>query len=265
MSAPTPKTDSSDSRTHAAQRSFEQRLGPHLQLVIRRANNIARRFDHEFLGCEHILLALMSDEALTAYAVVSSFTDPKIIVEQLNSMIVRGVPIVTIGRLPVTPRLKKALESAEACALSLGEQCLNSEHMLIGLLRVDENIAAHVLTGHGITEDIALAKIEEIRVRRAAPPSVELTGASTDKDFGEMLQLQLRTLEQVLLNLKAQVEAVEKSIAKMAETLCVENEKANATDPEKKSFRKCFDGMKKLGPTGWDNVPNIKEALDELR
>jgi ATP-dependent Clp protease ATP-binding subunit ClpA len=70
------------------------------------------------------------------------------------------------GQVPFTPRSKKALETARKTAVRLGDNFIASEHLLLGIVQVEDGVGAQVLAGRGLTHDRLEAAVEE--ARRAA-------------------------------------------------------------------------------------------------
>jgi ATP-dependent Clp protease ATP-binding subunit ClpA len=122
--------------------------------VMMLANHEAKRFRHEYIGTEHILLGLVKEGSGVAATVLKHLdVDLRKIrfeVEKLNQS---GPEMVTIGRLPQTPRAKKAIEYAIAEARQLCHNHVGTEHLLLGLLREEEGCAAQVLMNFGLTLD----------------------------------------------------------------------------------------------------------------
>ncbi|MDR2430911.1 MAG: ATP-dependent Clp protease ATP-binding subunit [Candidatus Margulisbacteria bacterium] len=121
-----------------------------------------RRLGHKALDTEHLLLGLIKSESSTTQVLndlgldlVKIFSDVEILVGQSNNKIPANRPIV------LTPRAKKALELAYQTAAQLGYKYVGPEHILLGLLREGEGIAAQVLHRNNITLDKAVKAINE--------------------------------------------------------------------------------------------------------
>jgi len=109
------------------------------------AQEEARTLTHNSIGTEHILLGLLREEEGLAARVLESLD---ITVERVRSQVVRIVGSgeeVTAGQIPFTPRAKKVLELALREALSLGHNYIGTEHILLGLVRENEGVAARIL------------------------------------------------------------------------------------------------------------------------
>ena len=123
---------------------FERFTGRARRVVVR-AQEEARLLDHNYIGTEHILLGLLREEEGLAARVLESLD---ITVERVRAQVVRIVgqgDEVTTGQIPFTPRAKKVLELALREALSLGHNYIGTEHILLGLVRENEGVAARIL------------------------------------------------------------------------------------------------------------------------
>jgi thiamine-phosphate pyrophosphorylase len=109
------------------------------------ANQEAQRFNHEYVGTEHVLLGLMHGENLAANVIKSFGIDLRTVRVEVEKLVLSGPEMVTMGKLPLTPRVKKALEYAAKEARELGHNYVGTEHMLLGLLHEEEGVAGQVL------------------------------------------------------------------------------------------------------------------------
>jgi len=120
--------------------------------VFKCANEEARRFNHEYIGTEHILLGLIKEgSGVAANALRNLDIDLRKIRLEMEKLIQSGPDMVTMGKLPQTPRAKKVIEYAMEEARNLGHKCVGTEHILLGLLREDEGVAAQILMNLGLT------------------------------------------------------------------------------------------------------------------
>jgi len=125
--------------------------------VMQLANQEAQRFNHEYIGTEHVLLGLLREgHGVAANALRNLDIDLRKIRLELEKIIQSGPDMVTMGKLPQTPRAKKVVEFAMEEARSLNHNYVGTEHILLGLLREQEGIAAQVLMNLGL-------KLEEVR------------------------------------------------------------------------------------------------------
>jgi ATP-dependent Clp protease ATP-binding subunit ClpC len=110
------------------------------------ARQEAQRFNHDYIGTEHILLGLVQEGSGVAASVLKNLDiDLKKIRQEVEKLVSHGTTMVTMGQLPFTPRAKKVLELSLEEASNLGHNYIGTEHLLLGLIREQEGIAAQVL------------------------------------------------------------------------------------------------------------------------
>src|SRR6059036_2600286 len=122
-----------------------ERFTERARQVVVLAQEEARTLKHNYIGTEHILLGLLREDEGLAARVLESLD---ITVERVRAQVVRIVGSgeeVTAGQIPFTPRAKKVLELALREALSLGHNYIGTEHILLGLVRENEGVAARIL------------------------------------------------------------------------------------------------------------------------
>jgi ATP-dependent Clp protease ATP-binding subunit ClpC len=122
-----------------------ERFTERARQVVVLAQDEARALKHNYIGTEHILLGLLREEEGLAARVLESLD---ITVEEVRAQVARIVgqgDEVTSGQIPFTPRAKKVLELALREALSLGHNYIGTEHILLGLVRENEGVAARIL------------------------------------------------------------------------------------------------------------------------
>jgi Clp amino terminal domain, pathogenicity island component len=122
-----------------------ERFTERARQVVVLAQEEARGLGHDYIGTEHILLGLLREEEGLAAIVLESLD---ITVEGVRAQIVRIVGSgeeAGSGQIPFTPRAKKVLELALREALSLGHNYIGTEHILLGLVRENEGVAARIL------------------------------------------------------------------------------------------------------------------------
>ena len=115
------------------------------------AKEEARRFNHDYIGTEHILLGLVREGEGVACAVLQNLgIDLERLRIELEKLVSAGSVASVLGDIPFTPRAKKALELAAEEARGLGHNYIGTEHILLGLLREEEGIASQVLFSLGV-------------------------------------------------------------------------------------------------------------------
>jgi ATP-dependent Clp protease ATP-binding subunit ClpC len=122
-----------------------ERFTERARQVVVLAQEEARALKHNYIGTEHLLLGLLREEEGVAARVLEGLD---ISVEEVRAAVVRIVGSgeeEPQGQIPFTPRAKKVLELALREALSLGHNYIGTEHILLGLVREDEGVAARIL------------------------------------------------------------------------------------------------------------------------
>lgn len=132
--------------------------------VMRFADEEAHRFCHEYIGTEHILLGLLKQDLRAGAIIVirSLDIDLQDIRTELEKKVLAGPDLITMGKLPQTPRAKKVIEFAMEAARNLRDEHLGTEHILLGLLQEQEGIAAQVLMHFGLTYDKVRATVLDL-------------------------------------------------------------------------------------------------------
>ncbi|QDT65729.1 ATP-dependent Clp protease ATP-binding subunit [Calycomorphotria hydatis] len=134
-----------------------ERFTDRARKVMQLANQEAQRFNHEYIGTEHILLGLVKEGSGVAANVLKNLdVDLRKIRLEVEKIVQSGPDMVTMGKLPQTPRAKKVIEYAMEEARNLNHNYVGTEHTLLGLLREQEGVAAQVLMNLGL-------KLEDVR------------------------------------------------------------------------------------------------------
>ena len=142
--------------------------------VMNLARQEAQRFNHEYLGTEHVLLGLVQEGSGVAANVLKNMgIDLSKIRTEVEKIVKTGPSMVTMGQLPFTPRAKKVLELAMEEASNLGHNYIGTEHLLLGLIKENEGIAAQVLMNLNV-------KLEDVREE-----VLEFLGADTTDEEDE--------------------------------------------------------------------------------
>ncbi|HEY7018497.1 MAG TPA: Clp protease N-terminal domain-containing protein, partial [Gaiellaceae bacterium] len=158
-----------------------ERFTERARQVVVLAQDEARALKHNYIGTEHILLGLLREEEGLAARVLESLD---ITVEEVRAQVARIVgqgDEVTTGQIPFTPRAKKVLELALREALSLGHNYIGTEHILLGLVRENEGVAARILLDFDADSD----KIRNEVIRMLSGPGGRRQGAAAGGGGGE--------------------------------------------------------------------------------
>jgi len=134
-----------------------ERFTDRARKVMALANQEAQRLNHEYIGTEHILLGLVKEGSGVGANVLRNLdVDLRRVRLEVEKLVKAGPEMVTMGKLPQTPRAKKVIEYAIEEARNLNHNYVGTEHLLLGLLREHDGVAAQVLMNLGL-------KLEEVR------------------------------------------------------------------------------------------------------
>ncbi|MCH8270981.1 MAG: ATP-dependent Clp protease ATP-binding subunit, partial [Planctomycetes bacterium] len=148
-----------------------ERFTDRARKVMALANQEAQRFNHEYIGTEHILLGLVKEGSGVGANVLKNLeVDLRKVRLEVERLVKAGPEMVTMGKLPQTPRAKKVIEYAIEEARSLNHNYVGTEHLLLGLLREQDGVAAQVLMNLGL-------KLEDVREE-----VLNLLGAGVDAE-----------------------------------------------------------------------------------
>jgi len=159
---------------------MHERFTDRARKVMQLANQEAQRFNHEYIGTEHILLGVVKEGSGVAANVLKNLdVDLRKIRLEVEKLVQNGPEMVTMGKLPQTPRAKKVIEFSMEEARNLNHNYVGTEHVLLGLLREQEGVAAQVPLNIGL-------KLEEVREEVLNLLGHGLEGAEGERGGHEM-------------------------------------------------------------------------------
>jgi ATP-dependent Clp protease ATP-binding subunit ClpA len=168
-----------------------QRFTDRARRVVVLAQEEARRLEHNYIGTEHILLGLIREgEGVAAEALKSLRISLDPVRQQVEEIIGRGQEPLQ-GHIPFTPRAKKVLELSLREALQLGHDYIGTEHILLGLIRESDGVAAQVLVKLGA--DLNRVRQQVIQLLHRHPAEEHGPGAEVRL---EMVEQRLTAIEQ---------------------------------------------------------------------
>lgn len=153
--------------------------------IIIYAKEEAERRQNDYLGTEHLLLAILREEDSLPAAILRKMGLSS---DEIRMEVERNLPIgsniLTFGDIPFTPRAKKVLELAVEEARLLGHNYIGSEHLLLGLLREDEGIAGKILRSFGanllgarqLAINLSLKSSPYVREKKSTTPALDEFG-----------------------------------------------------------------------------------------
>src|SRR5207249_11566358 len=138
------------------------RFTEHARRVLQYAHEEALRYSHSYIGPEHILLGLVRDEDGVAASVLDHLNvEPDKVRSAIEFIIGRGDRMV-MGEIGLTPRAKRVIELAVDEARRLNHHYIGTEHLLLGLVREGEGIAAGVLESLGVSREKVRSQVIEV-------------------------------------------------------------------------------------------------------
>ncbi len=147
-----------------------ERFTERARRVIILARGEAEKYQHEYLGTEHLLLGILREGSGVSVSVMQNMG---VNIKQLEAELVSKLPptenVLTLGEIPFSPRAKKVLELAVEEARLLGQNYIGTEHLLLGLMKEENGTAAQVMKSFGVSlsmirkETISLLKISSPR------------------------------------------------------------------------------------------------------
>src|SRR5438552_2238846 len=139
--------------------------------VLSLAQEEAQRFQHNYIGTEHILLGLVRQEDSVAAQVLTNLGIKLSNVRSAVEFIIGRGDRIVMGEIGLTPRAKKVIELAVDEARRLNHDYIGTEHLLLGLVREGEGIAAGVFASQGASLDKVRAQIIQVLNAGGADPS----------------------------------------------------------------------------------------------
>lgn len=205
-----------------------ERFTDRARKVMQLATQEAQRFNHEYVGTEHLLLGLIKEgSGIAANVLVNLGVDIRRVRLLVEELVQPGPDMVQMGKLPQTPRTKKAIEYAMEEARSLNHNHVGTEHLLLGMLREKEGVAAAVFQRLHVTveavreqcmtflgvdlresEETADSRLYRVRLKSTFGSIYLVTVASDPNDaintvkesLGDWVGVVEKTVERVLVN-----------------------------------------------------------------
>jgi ATP-dependent Clp protease ATP-binding subunit ClpA len=142
--------------------------------VMNKAQTEARHFNHENVRTEHILLALLREEAGMHIVILESYVDPRKIRLEVEKLMCTHPAKGTIDSVPLTPAAEDVIEYTKEAARELDHNYVGTEHILLGLLIVRGGTAAQVLERFGLNVSDVRDKIRRLTNGDAVRPIGQL-------------------------------------------------------------------------------------------
>src|SRR3982750_3098149 len=156
-----------------------ERFTDRARKVMQLANQEAQRFNHEYVGTEHVLLGLIKEGSGVAANVLKNLdADPGKSRNEGEKIVQAGRDMITMGKLPQTPRAKKVIEYAIQEARNLDHKHVGTEHLLLGLLHEEAGVAASVLASLCLKLEVVREEVLKLFGRGTSP-----AGAPSESPF----------------------------------------------------------------------------------
>ncbi|HEY9378087.1 MAG TPA: Clp protease N-terminal domain-containing protein [Jiangellaceae bacterium] len=158
-----------------------ERFTDRARRVVVLAQEEARMLNHDYIGTEHILLGLIHEgEGVAATALTEMGISLEAVRQQVEAIIGKGKTAPTHGHIPFTPRAKKTLELSLRESMQLGHNHIGTEHILLGLLREGEGVAAQVLQRLGADFDRVRLQVIELVSAREGDEEFDVFAAASE-------------------------------------------------------------------------------------
>jgi len=178
-----------------------EHFSDHARKVMHLANLEAQRLNHDYVGTEHILLGLVKEgNGLAATVLGNLGLELRIIRLEVERSVGAGPDRITQNKLPQTPRVAKVIEHARDEARNLNQEYVGTEHLLLGLLREEEGVAAQVLKALGVGLALvrraldAVATVEQV----ASQPATGAAAPAVAEDLDAEIERLTRAKEGAL-------------------------------------------------------------------
>ncbi|MFA6002593.1 MAG: ATP-dependent Clp protease ATP-binding subunit [Elusimicrobiota bacterium] len=184
---------------------MSNRFTERAQRVILIAQEEAKRLNHDYVGTEHILLGLIAlGEGVAAQVLANLGVDLRRVRSEIEKIVGTGDNVMLLGEIPFTPRAKKVLEYAVEEAQHMGHSYVGTEHLLLGLIREEEGVAARVLENLGLRLEVVREEVLNLlgegqspqqnqqQSSQAAAPTRTKSKTPTLDEFGRDLTVMAR-------------------------------------------------------------------------
>jgi ATP-dependent Clp protease ATP-binding subunit ClpC len=196
---------------------MQDKFTERVRKVMYLAREEAGRLQHDYIGTEHLLLGLIREgEGIAANVLTNLGLDLEVIRQTVESMVAAPGSTLTLGEIPFTPKAKRVLELAIEEARQLGHNYVGTEHLLLGLIREGEGVAARVLQELGV--DRKKVRDETLRLLGGPP-----TGKAQEEEKSETPALNQFGRDLTLLAREMKLDPIigrENEIERVVQVLC---------------------------------------------
>jgi ATP-dependent Clp protease ATP-binding subunit ClpC len=255
--------------------SMFERFTDRSRRVVVLAQEEARMLDHDYIGTEHILLALIgAGGGVAAQALESLGVTEETARQQVEEITGRGQAGPVRGHIPFTPRAKKILQLSLREAIALGHGFIGTEHILLGLVREDDGVAIRVLSGLGVDPDrVRQQVIQLVSARRVQQePGTGRTAGRGKRKLLSELRGRLDSLDWRLSVLEQRV-GTSPDLAQLDQEITqVRSDKESAIDAQDfenaavlRDREQHLIGDKAARQQEWAALPSLSDEVERLR
>ena len=251
-----------------------ERFTDRARRVVVLAQDEARRLDHNYIGTEHILLGLIHEgQGVAARALTSLGISLEAVRQQVEEIIGRGQQTPS-GHIPFTPRAKKVLELSLRESLQLGHSYIGTEHILLGLLREGDGVAAQVLVRLGADLNLVRHQVIQLVHGHQAEEPVSARSAERELRLPEV-EARLEAIEQRLTAIEQRVGAGPETSELDEQIAQVRGEKESAIEAQdfeqatslrgrEKELLASKAAQRKQWTAGHPTLPDLAERVQQL-
>jgi ATP-dependent Clp protease ATP-binding subunit ClpC len=160
-----------------------------------KAREEAQRRHHEHVGTEHLLLGLLGEEDPLIVDVLENLgANPMLLQQAMEQRVSDGRPdrLKTVPDLPYTPRARVVLDQAISAAHEFGDGYVGTQHLLLGLIRERQGIAAQALTTAGLTEPTLLREVVRLLQGEGVAALLDNVASTTDTQVPLSIAVEVR-------------------------------------------------------------------------
>ncbi len=252
-----------------------ERFTDRARRVVVLAQEEARMLNHNKIGTEHILLALIrEDGGIAAQALESLGITEEAARQQVEAIAGRGQQDSPRGHIPFTPRAKKVLQLSMREAIALGHAYIGTEHILLGLVREDDGVPIRALNGLDVDANMVRQQVIQ-RVSAREGPQEPGTGRATGRGKRKLLSELRGRLDSLDWRLSVLEQRVGTSpdLAQLDQEITqVRREKENAIDAQDfenaavlRDREQHLLGDKAARQQEWADLPSLSDEVERLR
>lgn len=160
---------------------MESNFSDRVKDVISYSREEAIRLGHDYIGPEHLLLGLIREgEGLAIKILINLSVDLSQLKKSIENAVKGTVTTINLTNLPLTRQAEKVLKITRLEAKLLKSTVIGTEHLLLSILREENNVAAQILSRFGVTYDIVRAELEQKEDRGSSSPRMQGPTEPTD-------------------------------------------------------------------------------------